>query len=366
MLQQARVPRRVLHVVNRLASTGDGISNVCVDLACQQAVEGDVVAVATTRGGFTDLVEEYGVTVVELDFRLRSVGGVVRATGALRRVLREFAPDVVHAHTVVAAVVARLAVAGTGTKVVATVHNEYQRGVVLMAAAHRVVGVSDAVSAAMRRRRVPQRKVRTVPNGTVGSARRRRPADTAADLHVPALVAVGAVSHRKGADLLVTAALRLAASHGAHTYLAGNIDWTEPQDVAHRSPLAEHVHFLGFESDPRRLLAAATVYVLASRRDPAPLVLVEAMEAGLPIVATAVDGVPAMLDGGAAGVLVPPDDAEALATAVARLLDDEQERTRLGTQARRVSTRMGVDRVSTDYRAVYDELVPVAATEARG
>ena len=135
MSPESRAPRRVVHVVNRLASTGDGISNVCVDLACQQVAEGDVVMVATTRGGYTDLVQEHGVIVTEMDFRLRSVRGLAQAVRELRSLLSQFGPDVVHAHTVLATVVARLAVTGMPTGVVATVHNEYQRGVILKAAA---------------------------------------------------------------------------------------------------------------------------------------------------------------------------------------------------------------------------------------
>lgn len=366
MHSDARTTRRVLHVVNRLSDRGDGISNVCVDLACQQAADGDRVAVATSLGGFTPLVQEFGVTVSEVDFRLRNVPTLVRTGLRLRRLLREFAPEIVHAHTVVATVLARMAVVGTGAKVVATVHNEYQRGVLLMAAAHRVVGVSVAVSEALQRRGVPRRKVRTVLNGVVGSARRRQvTAGPAVDLAEPALLAVGAVSHRKGADVLVEAAARLAKSHDAHTYLAGNVDWQAPRTTAKESAGADHIHFLGFEPDPRRLFVAATVYVLASRRDPAPLVLAEALEAGLPIVASAVDGVPELLADGAAGVLVPPGDADALAAAVGNLLDDERERARLAGAARDRSAQLGVARVCADYRAVYDEVARVGGAAAR-
>ena len=350
-------PQRVLHVVNRVGDRGDGISNVCVDLACQQAAEGDVVAVATALGGFTPLLEEFGVQVTEIDFRVRGVRAALATLARLRHLVREFAPDIVHAHTLVATVVARAAVTGRRTTVVATVHNEYQRGVLLMSAAHRVVGVSAAVSAAMKRRRVPEHKIRTVLNGTVGSARRRaeRTGPPAA-LDKPAVVAVGAVSHRKGADLLVEAAMTLAASHGAHTYFAGNIDWHEPRTSAENSPWHDNIHFLGFEEDPRRLLDAASVFVLASRRDPAPLVLIEAMEAGLPIVATSIDGVPEMLSHGAAGLLVAPDDAAALAAGVQWLLDDESEKTRLADAARRRSCDLSVTRVRAEYAEIYAEL----------
>jgi glycosyltransferase involved in cell wall biosynthesis len=172
------------------------------------------------------------------------------------------------------------------------------------------------------------------------------------------VVTVGSVSHRKGADLLVEAAVRLAESHGAHTYFVGQVDWEEPRRTAEQSVAADHIHFLGFQPDPRRFLAAATVFVLASRRDPAPLVLVEAMEAGLPIVAAAVDGIPELLadDDGDGGLLVPPDRPDALVLAIQDLLDDEAHRARLSAAARRRSTHLSVARVYEDYRALYAEL----------
>jgi glycosyltransferase involved in cell wall biosynthesis len=349
-------PDRILHVVNRIGVQGDGISNVCVDLACQQSISGDDVTIATTLGGYTELVQRSGVKVTEIDFRSQTLGGALAALIALRRLLREIRPEIVHAHTVVATVIARVAVVGMRAKVVATVHNEYQRGVVLMAFAHRIIGVSGAVSDAMCRRGVPSRKVRTVLNGVVGSVRRPHgDPPVPAILAKPAILAVGAVSHRKGADVLVEVAAQLAASHGAHTYFAGNIDWAEPQRAA-QGAAAENIHFLGFQSDPRGLLASATVFVLASRQDPAPLVLVEAMEAALPIVASAVDGVPELLDGGAAGVLVPPDDPTALTAAVRGLLDDDEVRAQFATAAGRSSGRLGVARVCSDYRDVYADL----------
>lgn len=360
MQSECESPRRIVHIVNRLGDRGDGISNVCVDLACQQAIDGNQVAIATTVGGFTELVQEFGVQVIEIDFSLRSLGGIARAIRGLRRVLRDFTPEIVHSHTLVATVIARVAVIVGKAKVVATVHNEYQRGVILMAAAHRVVGVSAAVSEAMRGRGVPRRKIRTVLNGVVGSVRRRESDHRqAADLVQPALVAVGAVSHRKGADLLVQVAMQLAESHGAHTYFAGNVDWVKPQEMAQRSTVAGNIHFLGFQSDPRKLLAEARVFVLASRQDPAPLVLVEAMEAGLPVVASAVDGVPELLADGAAGRLVPPDDVNAMVAAVRLLLDDEDERSRLAHAALRRSAQLSVARVCADYSAVYAELTSV-------
>jgi len=359
MTPPPRRSRRVLHVVNRLNNLGDGIANVCVDLACRQADERDVVAVATVPGGFTDLVRSHGVRVADVDFRRKSVRGLLTTLIKVRRAVREFDPDIVHAHTLVATVIARVATTGMRARVVATVHNEYQRGVVLMGLAHQVVGVSTAVSEAMAARGIPRRKISTVLNGVVGSPRRVRKAEPVEvpDLIQPAIVAVGAVSHRKGADLLVEAARRLAVSDGAHTYLVGNLDWAELGDEVSASDAADFIHFVGFDPQPQRFIKAATVFVLASRKDPAPLSLVEATEAGVAIVAAAVDGVPELLDDGDAGVLVPADDADALTAAIGSLLRNPARRAALAERAHAQSQRLTVERVSSDYRDIYDSLL---------
>jgi glycosyltransferase involved in cell wall biosynthesis len=360
-----RPPQRILHVVNRLGDRGDGISNVCVDLACQQSIDGDEVAVATIEGGYTELVRRFGVRVELTDFRVRNPFAAVRVAVQLRRIIADFRPSIVHAHTLVATVIARAAVMGSGSLVVSTVHNEYQRGVILMAFAHRVVGVSAAVTTSMARRRIPARRLRTVLNGVVGSVRRPAGQPQTAQLATPAIVTVGAVSHRKGADILVQAGAELAKSHGAHTYFAGNIDWEEPAKLVAANGVADNIHFLGFQSDPRPLLQAATVFVLASRRDPAPLVLTEAMEAGLPIVATAVDGVPELLGDDRAGILVPADDLTLLVEHVRRLLDDEAERNQLARAARERAAQLSVTRMTDDYREVYAELLEKGSVTRR-
>jgi len=97
------------------------------------------------------------------------------------------------------------------------------------------------------------------------------------------------------------------------------------------------------------------VFVLASRAEPGGLVIPEARNCGCAIVATAVDGSPELLDGGHAGLLVPPQDIPALAAAIARLLDDPAERQRWRAAAGTNLDWLSIDRQYRETLAVYRE-----------
>jgi glycosyltransferase involved in cell wall biosynthesis len=114
------------------------------------------------------------------------------------------------------------------------------------------------------------------------------------------------------------------------------------------------VRFLGETHDVNVLLAESDVLVLSSDHEGTPNVLLEAACAGLPVVATAVGGVPDIVGDGTTGILVPPDDPAALASALARLAGDPKLRRRMGDAARlRVLADHGANRLPGDLAALY-------------
>jgi glycosyltransferase involved in cell wall biosynthesis len=117
------------------------------------------------------------------------------------------------------------------------------------------------------------------------------------------------------------------------------------------------VELLGVRDDVDQLLAAADVLVLPSRSEGLPLIVVEAMAANTPVVATAVGGVPELIDDGTTGLLVPAGDPQALADALARALGDVELRRRLATAAREVVLSWD----SSPWTDVYDEILLRAA-----
>lgn len=155
---------------------------------------------------------------------------------------------------------------------------------------------------------------------------------------------------QKGVDIL----LRSLSLVLRHQKVVLNIIGTGPrltqyQALAERLGVSEKVRFLGFvehEEMPRHY-QQADLFVLPSRRESFGLVLAEAMACGLPVVATTAGAIPEVVEDGVTGVLVPPDDPEALASAVVSLLSNRPRMQAMGTAgAQRVRQRFTWDKVA--------------------
>jgi glycosyltransferase involved in cell wall biosynthesis len=347
---------RILHLSNELKHVGNGITHVLVDLALEQATAGHDVRVATSGGDYEATLRERGIVTHHVELRFRNPLKVLPTALQVKRLIKENDVEIVHAHTITATVIARVAVGlvPAGPRVIATIHNEYQRGVLLMYLfAHFCVGVTEAVSRAIAARGISTRKIGTVMNGAVGSMRLPMDVDVPT-IEQPAIVFCGGVSHRKGADVAVAAVLDLnARGRAAHLYLVGNVDWEVPVELAQSSAWGDRIHFVGFQTDPRGYMRAATVFVLPSRREPLGLVLLEAMAQGVPAVGTLVDGIPEVLDFGRAGLLVQTADVSDLVNALAQLLDDPEAATALAARGSAHSNKFTTRAMYEQYLLIY-------------
>jgi glycosyltransferase involved in cell wall biosynthesis len=129
------------------------------------------------------------------------------------------------------------------------------------------------------------------------------------------------------------------------------------QALVEQLGLQENVILTGARTDVPSVLAALDVAVLSSDYEGIPLSLLEFMDAGKPIVATKVGGVPEVVEDGVHGLLVPPRDESALADAVGRLLLDTELASRLGAQAReRCRTEFSLDRTVERLQELYERL----------
>ena len=176
----------------------------------------------------------------------------------------------------------------------------------------------------------------------------------------PVVGAVGRLESRKGHDhFLAAARVMLARANGLRPQLLIVGDGPLREPLERRTTelgLEESVTFTGAVRDVRAALAAMDVFVLPSHAEGMSNALLEAMAAARPIVATAVGGTREVLEGDDAGVLVPPGDADALATQILHLLADPRRAAGLGAGARRrVSDRFGARAMVARLERLYEE-----------
>ena len=130
------------------------------------------------------------------------------------------------------------------------------------------------------------------------------------------------------------------------------------EELARQLGVAKHVLFLGNQEVMEELLPLADLFLLPSSTESFGLVALEAMAAGVPVVASDVGGLPELIESGTTGFLEPLDDLKAHVRAALRLLEDDALHRRIARAGRkRAVDKFHVDRVVEQYRAVYRELV---------
>ncbi|MBW4617417.1 MAG: glycosyltransferase family 4 protein [Desmonostoc vinosum HA7617-LM4] len=350
---------RIIHILNHIQEIGNGIVNVAVDLACLQAKAGHEVAVISAGGKYEELLAVYGVKHYQLD-QTRKPLSIIQAARRYRAIAKEFQPDIVHAHMMTGIVLARILRYPHKYALVSTVHNEFQRASLLMGLAQKVIAVSQAVRTSMVKRGIPENKLVVICNGTLGSPRTRQIQEyQALELQRPAIATVAGMYKRKGIAELITAFEQIAPNFPqAHLYLVGNGPDKELFEAqAQATSVAGRIHFENFQPEPQRYLKSCDIFILASHRDPCPLVISEAREAGTAIIGTQVDGIPEALEHGQAGLLVPAKDSNALANVLSQLLSNSDMLHEWKNRANQNLAWLNVARVHQETLTVYRELI---------
>jgi glycosyltransferase involved in cell wall biosynthesis len=328
-----------------LGTTAGGTGRHVAMLAEGCAAQGRAVRVfgpASTRSLFPGVSFES----VDIADRPRPAADAA-AVRSLRGLLAGFGPDVVHAHGLRAASVAALARAGhSRPALVVTVHNVPPSGtvpgVIYLALERLTARRADAVlcvsaDLADRMRRAGARDVAlaVVPAppaaapsaGDIGQAR--------AGIGVagrPVVLAVGRLAPQKGFDVLIDALAGLRGRDPAPLLVIAGEGPLAGQLAAQARAAGSDGRFLGARTDVPALLAAADVVVVPSRWEGQPLIVQETLQAGRPLVASRVGGIPA-LTGEDAALLVPAADPGRLASAVRSVLDDQALAAKLGAAA---------------------------------
>ncbi|NOK61275.1 MAG: hypothetical protein GFH27_549305n44 [Chloroflexi bacterium AL-W] len=190
----------------------------------------------------------------------------------------------------------------------------------------------------------PEKQLRLIPNSV--DVQQFQPQSPACNLralwHVPLdaplIGVVGRLSYQKGHTVLFEALPQLwKAFPNVHVVLVGDGELrTQLQTQVVQIDTNNRIHFVGQQQDMSGVLATLDLFVLPSRYEGLSFAVLEAMATQRAIVATAVDGTSEVIEDGRTGLLVPPNDAKALADAMIQLLGDTATRHRMGLAAREV------------------------------
>lgn len=364
----------MLHVLEALEG---GTARHLVDVVrWTEGIEHHVALPPRRVGGLTDegaapALRALGATVHPLAMTRTPVTGANgRAVVALGRLIGRVGPDVVHGHSSIGGLVARLAGTATRRNTVYTPNGitDVRAGVLVERAlgplTDRFVAVSPSEAARARSLRlVRPTRVRLVPNG-IDPDPRGPPIDLRAVLGVPARSPlVGTVSRlvpQKDPLTWVAMATQVAAARpdARFVIIGDGALRAEVTAALAAAGLDGVVHLVPLLPDAVRALGSLDAFVLSSVFEGAPYAPMEAMVAGTPVVLTDVAGSTDLVTDGVDGRLVPPRDPTALAAAVVDLLDQPQVATRLGAEGRRtVLDRFSGPAMGRAMVAVYRELL---------
>lgn len=341
--------------------------------------EADMRYLADEKGSVPHIIPELGRALSPL----RDLITLVK----LWQLLRRERPDVVHTHTAKAGFVGRLAARMAGVPVVVhTFHGHVFRGyfgptktrlfIVLERFSARLSDRVITLTAGLKQELVeygiaPPDRFAVIPLGLELEALASTPGRSgvlrqALGLDDVTLLvgAVGRLVPVKHIDLLLDAASCIdmqAMRNPLHIVLVGDGECRPALEAQARAlGIAGRVHFVGWR-DTRALpdiYSDLDALVMSSYNEGMPVSIIEAMAAGVPVVATAVGGVPDLITGGETGLLVPPDDAPALAAALTHLLTAPALAQRLADNARRDAlARFSPARLADDLTGLYTTLL---------
>jgi glycosyltransferase involved in cell wall biosynthesis len=362
---------RVLEILASLRRAG--AERMAVSLACRldpRRFETGVVSLFDAfPGGLEPVLAEAGVDTWHLG---KHSGFDPRMVARLYRVMRAFRPAVVHTHSYVLRYSLPAGLAARTGAMVHTVHNLAAKEVDLAGRLiHRAafkrrvaaVAVGEQVRRSFRELYGAE-PAATIPNGIdleafrrPGARQRWRQENGFAEGDFLIASVARLEPQKNPLGLIESFAQAFGDAPHPHLLLAGDGSLREiARECAVRRGVAGRVHFLGVRAEVAEMLAACDLFAMSSHWEGSPLAVMEAMAAGLPVVATAVGGVPELVADGETGLLVPPGEVRTFAAALASLAGDPDRRHELGAAAVRRAAAFSVDAMVASYAGLFERL----------
>lgn len=355
---------RVLHVIPNFGPGGAErlLVNLLEEFDCERF---DVAAVSLYAESGTILEKEIREKGLKVCYFNKHKGPDLRMIRELWCVFRDFRPDVVHTHLYVLRYTLWPAVFCHIPVQIHTVHNVAQKevdraGKFVHWLAFRLAGVvpvSISQEVAVTVRNLYGHEIETpviyngIPTGRFSVCSNRKDED---DNII--LLHVGRFSPEKNHRLLIESfALALEECSRLHLWLVGDGELkSDIEKLVAEKGLQSYVSFLGIRADVAEILGQCDVFVLTSDWEGFGLVVAEAMAAGRPVIATAVGGVPELVIDGETGILVPPQDTQALAQAILKLATNPEIGQQMGRRGQmRARKQFDIARTAREYESLY-------------
>jgi len=368
---------RILHVI--VTIDRGGAENHLIDLACAQKESGHHVAVAWLKGGGYWRTRLKSAGIETYDLGLKFYGHLAPAI-RLAKAIRTFKPDLLHAHLPPAELYTHLSQMVPGRKrlpLVVTKHNDSPfidskgwnpGGNWSLSRTDALIGISHAVRSYFTKPGVTLTPLgaHTIHYGinpsiyedVKSSDINKLRESWGANSETLVFGTVARLVPQKNLQMMIDAFAKFCAdSPDLDTRLVfvgrGPLD-TNLKEHATKLDVADKIHWAGFQENIPLIMASFDVFLLSSEYEGFGLVLLEAMAASKPIVATRVSAIPEIVEEGKTGMLVEPRDSAAMAISMARM-KDKSYRKRLGSAGlARAKSSFGIDRMRRETDRIYE------------
>lgn len=363
---------RILHLTTFLQG---GAGRIIAALAVAQRRSGHDVTVVADDGGEDGYgsYPEYlaalatagvGYATVRSTFK-RELPLAMQAAQQLRAIAGPSPPDIVHTHASIPTLVARVAFGPARVRLVQTMHgwgvrktpDQVTTDLSLLAAADAVVTPSDAARRFLHALGLVHPAMHVIPYG-LDPAASTAPVDAADVARLRQVraggarvaVCLGTIGARKNQALLVAALTSLPEFAAV---FIGDGEGDALEAMAASQGVGARVHVLGYRSDASRYLPYADVLVLPSRNEGLPIAVLEALRAGVPVVASAIPEIAEAIEDGRTGYLCTPDDPLALAAALRRSVVPEVRASMAAAARATFAARYELTSMTRAYDRVY-------------
>jgi glycosyltransferase involved in cell wall biosynthesis len=360
---------KILYIITK--SELGGAQKNLYDLICNFHKDHEIHLATSTYGLLTKNAINLGVQVHIIANLARNINLCqdLLSINKCTLLINKIKPDIIHAHSSKAGVVARIAGWTCNVPVVFTAHGwgfspgtpKARRLVALIAEkilsiiTDKIICVSESDRQLSLNFGVSNKNILvTIHNGinnipvTIANPAQQP----------PRLIMVARFNEQKDQTTLLKAIAQLA-NHSIHIDLVGSGSSLEAcKELAQSLGIADQVSFLGDRTDVPSFLAQSQIFILSTHYEGLPISILEAMRAGLPIIATSVNGIPEEVVHGKTGLLVPRQDVQALADALDTLIQSPETRQRMGEAGRqKFLQEFTVERMINETKTIYEQVL---------